>query len=95
LPRNTFLLSSDILTKWPAHSYFYCCYDSWFSIHNLQFIISLGSPAILIFYWAIYFPLYFTLSGKIRYAMYTTQVLSGWYGSSEVHYLIPGYSVAC
>jgi hypothetical protein len=46
--RNTLfmVLSSEILTRWPAHSgflTFYCSYNIWFSIHNLQFIISLDS----------------------------------------------------
>ena len=56
-PRNTFLtvLSSGILTRQPAHSGILIVIVSiWFSLHNQQFIISLDSPAILIFYLATY-----------------------------------------
>ena len=54
--RNTFfeVLSSDILSSPFESSYFYCCYNIWFYIHNLQFIISFDFPAILIIYWAIH-----------------------------------------
>jgi len=56
--RNTFftVLPSDLLINDQPiqYSYFSCCYNTWFSTHNLQFIISSDSLAILIFHWTLH-----------------------------------------
>jgi hypothetical protein len=56
--RNTFygpiIRHSYHMTSPFWSSYIYCCYNIWFSVHNLKFIIGSDSPASLFFYWAIY-----------------------------------------
>jgi hypothetical protein len=51
------------------------------SIHNLQFIISLDSQAILIFYWAIYLAYYFLLP-----------CFKGWFDFSVIAHVSQPYS---
>ena len=57
LPRKYFLYGPIIRLSYYMTSPFSSSYfnvDIWFSIHNLQFIVSSDFPANLICYWAIY-----------------------------------------
>jgi hypothetical protein len=73
------LVSSKILSLWSHRQMFlldgqpilvfliYCCYNIWFPIHSLYFIIILDSPFIMIFIWSIYFSSYPTRPCLIGY----------------------------